>query len=112
MPDDDRHDSPDRLSALLPFLGRISTLIGALVENRAAQALAFGRREVKRVASMFALALCAAFFACAAAGFAAVAILAAIGEAHRVLGAACVAAGFALLAALAVLMLRNAAAGK
>jgi hypothetical protein len=68
MPDDDRHDSSDRLSALLAFLGRISTLIGAVVENCAAQALAFGRNEVKRVAGMIALALCAAFFGCAAAG--------------------------------------------
>jgi len=40
------------------------------------------RSEVRKLASVLALALAAAIFACAAAGFAAYAILVALGEEH------------------------------
>jgi hypothetical protein len=101
-------DEPrDRMGTLLTLLSRVSTVIGSIIDNRTAQVVAVERREVRRAAGLFALAFTAAVFACAAAGFAAVAILTALGDEHRAVGSACIAAGFALLAAIAVLIARR-----
>lgn len=107
MTHDDNGESRDRLGALLTLLGRVSSTIGSIIDNRAAQVVAIERREVRRAAGLFALAFVASVFACAAAGFAAVAVLTALGEEHRAVGSACIAAGFALLAAIAVLLARR-----
>jgi hypothetical protein len=95
------------VTALVRLLTRIGGVIGTIIDVRAAQVTAIERREVQRAASVFALAFTAAVFACAAAGFAAVAVLTALGEEHRVVGSTCIAVGFALLAALAVLLARG-----
>jgi hypothetical protein len=101
----------DRLAPFLTLLGRVGTAVGAIVANRTAQLIALKRYEVRRAAAVIALALTAAVFACAAAGFAAFSILVALGEEHRAAGAALIAGCFALLAGLAVLLARGRPAG-
>jgi hypothetical protein len=97
----------DRVTAVLSLLGRLTSAAGAIIASRANQFAAIERREVGRAASIFAFALTAAIFTCAAAGFAALAILSAVGEEHRALAAACIAAGLALIALAAILLMRQ-----
>ena len=61
--------------------------------------------------AVLALALAAAIFGCAAAGFAAYAILVALGEEHRVAGSALIAGCFALLSGIAALLARGRRSG-
>jgi hypothetical protein len=82
-------------------LARLAATIGAAVGQRAEHAGMLLRRELYRAASILALLLFAWVCACGAIGFAAVAVLAALGEAHRALGASLVAAGLALAAVAA-----------
>jgi protein-S-isoprenylcysteine O-methyltransferase Ste14 len=95
------------LSSLLSLLTRFSHVLGALIESRTTQFIAFERREVRRAARVFALSIVAALMACGAAGFAAVSVLAALGEEHRAMGSAIIAATLALLALIAVLLARS-----
>jgi hypothetical protein len=95
------------LGDFLGLLTRLSNVAGTFVETRVGNVTALVRMEVRRAAKVFALALFAAVMASGAAAFAAVSILAALGEEHRVLGAALIALCFALLAVLAVLLARS-----
>jgi len=104
------HESSIRehAAALLAALGRLSGAVASVVEDGTARAVAAYRLELRRVAAQFALALAAAFFVCAAAGFAVSAILMAFWDTHRVLATSCIAAGLALCAlGCAQLMRRN-----
>jgi len=107
MTGNDTHDIHGRVSPLLQTLGRIGALVGAIIANRTAHLVAFNRYEVRKAASVMALALAAALFAVAAAVFAAIALLVALGEEHRAAGAALIAGCFALLAGIAVLLARG-----
>jgi len=107
---DDKPGTGDRLAALFTLLNRVGAVLNGLngiVESRAAQVAAFEMRAVRRAAGVFALALAAALLACAAAGFAAFAILAALWDTHRVLGSACIAGVLVLLAGIAALLARG-----
>lgn len=97
----------DRLGSLLGMLSRVSAAVGAIIETRAAQVAAVERRELRHAVNMMALTMLAAAFGCAAAGFAATAVLVAVDEAHRAAAAAAIAGSFALLALIAVLMARG-----
>ena len=77
-------------------------MIGGRLEMILQRMLEFERREVARAARVFALSLAAALFVCAATGFAALAVMFAAGEAHRVAAAIGIAAVFAVLALLAI----------
>jgi hypothetical protein len=103
-----RESRMQRLSSMIGsamgILGRVGESLGEIVESRARQVAFFERRELHRAGSIVVLLFVVAVFICAAAGFAAAAVLTAFGERYRVLGALVVAAGFALLAALAALM--------
>jgi hypothetical protein len=101
-------DLADRASAVLATVARLGTMLSGIVGERTSRLANAFRAEVRRVASALALALVAAVFAIAAAGFAAVAVLAALWDTHPVLGAGLLAGGFALLALIAVLLVRSA----
>ena len=101
-------DLAERASAVLATVGRLGTMLSGIVGERTSRLTNAFRAEVRRVASALALALVAAVFAIAAAGFAAVAVLAAMWDTHPVLGAGLLAGGFALLAVIAVLLVRSA----
>jgi hypothetical protein len=101
-------DEPhDRLAPLLTMLGRVSSVVGSIIASRTTQLVAIRRNEVRRAATVIALAFTAAIFACAAAGFAAFSILVALGEERRAAGSALIADCFALLSGLAILLARG-----
>jgi hypothetical protein len=100
-------DSHSRLVSLLGTLIRLGTALGSAVAGGTAQFVAAQRHEVRRMASVLALSLAAALFACAAAGFAAFSVITALGEEHRVVGTALIAGCFALLSGIAVLLARG-----
>ncbi len=101
-------DQPhDRYALLLSLLGRAGSVVGSVIASRTAQWIALKRSEVRRAAAVIALALTAAVFACTAAGFAAYAVLVALGEEHRAAASALIAACFALLSGLAILLARG-----
>jgi hypothetical protein len=102
-----KDESHDGLPSMLTTLGRIGSLVGAIVANRTAHLFEINRGEVRRAAAVLALALAAALFAVAAAGFAAVAVLVALGEEHRAAGATLIAGCFALLSGIAILLARG-----
>ncbi len=103
-----RESGTQRLSSMLnsamSLLGRVGQSLGEAVESRARQIAAFERRELHRAGSIIVLLFVVAVCSCAAAGFAAAAVLMAFGERYRVLGTLTVAAGFALLAAVAAML--------
>ncbi|MGA2564820.1 MAG: hypothetical protein ABSF96_14770 [Steroidobacteraceae bacterium] len=107
---DDKQPS-DGLSVALGILTRIVSAFGSIVEGRLGQLAIFQRREILRMASIFALMFTAAVFACAATGFAAFALLMALSPEHRAAACGCIAVGFALLTALAVLLARGSGRG-
>lgn len=100
-------DSNSRLLSLLGTLVRLGTAISAAVAGGTSHLLAVQRHEMRRLAAVLALSFAAAMFACAATGFAAYAVIIALGEEHRAAGAALVAAGFGLLSGIAVLLARG-----
>lgn len=112
MPDEKR-EPRDRFATFLTLISRVGTLLNGLnglngmIDSRAAQVAAFEMRAVRRAASVFALALVAALFVFLAAGFAAFAIIAALWDSHRVLGASCIAGVLVLLAGIAALLARG-----
>ena len=99
----------DGLSVALALVTRLISAFGSIVEGRIGQVGALERRGIQRAASVFAFAFTAAVFACAAAGFAAFAVLTTLSPEHRAAGCACIAVGFALLTALAILLARGGA---
>ena len=100
-------DSQGRLLALLGTLVRLGTALGSAIAGGKEHLVALQRHEVRRIAAVLALSLAAALFACAAAGFAAYAAIMALGEEHRVAGAALIAGCFALLSGISVLLARG-----
>lgn len=104
---DESDDDHERLAPFLTLLGRAGSLIGSMMATGAAQLIAIKRHEVRRAATVIALALTAAIFACAAAGFAAFSILVALGAEHRAAAAALIAGCFALLSGVAMLLARG-----
>jgi hypothetical protein len=100
-------DLADRASAVLATIARVGTMLSGVVGERTARLVNAVRQETRRIAAALALALVAAVFAIAAAGFAAVALLAAMWDTHPVLGAGIAAGGFALLTVIAVLLMRS-----
>jgi hypothetical protein len=97
----------DRLTPLLTTLARVGSLVGSLLTNGTAQIIETQRSELRRLAAVFALALAAALFACAAGGFAAYAVLVALGEEHRAAASALIAGCFTLLSGIAILLARG-----
>jgi hypothetical protein len=104
---DEGDEDHERLVPFLTLLGRAGSVIGSMVATGAAQVLAIKRNEMRKAATVIALALSAAIFACAAAGFAAFSILVALGEEHRAAAAALIAGCFALLSGVATLLARG-----
>jgi hypothetical protein len=107
MADDETDEHHERLAPFLTLLARTGSTLGSIVTTGAAQFLAVKRSELRKAASVIALALSAAVFACAAAGFAAFSILVALGEEHRAAASALIAACFALLSGVAILLARG-----
>jgi hypothetical protein len=107
MADEHSDEHQERLAPFLSMLGHAGSLVGSIVATGAAQLLAIKRNELRKAASMVALAFTAAIFACAAAGFAAFSILVALGEEHRAAAAALIAGCFALLSGVAILLARD-----
>jgi hypothetical protein len=104
---DDGDENQERLAPFLTLLGRAGSVIGSIVATGAAQMIALKHNEVRKFATVVALALTAAIFACAAAGFAALSILVALGQEHRAAAAALIAGCFALLSGVAILLARG-----
>jgi hypothetical protein len=92
----------DGLKAVLLLLRGLGAAAGSIIENRLDLLIEFERREIARAARVLALSLAAALFVCAATGFAALAVMYAAGEAHRVAAAIGIAATFGVLALVAV----------
>ena len=95
------------ISTILQAVERLGANVSMNVESRFARLRDNLRLEVRRAAAAIALAIVAAAFAFAALGFAALAVLAAVWDTHRVLGASMVAAFFTLLTIIAVLLVRR-----
>jgi hypothetical protein len=104
---DEGDENQERLAPFLTLLGRAGSVIGSIVATGAAQMLAVKRNEVRKLATVIALAFTAAIFACTAAGFAAFSIIVALGPEHRAAAAALVAGCFALLSGVAILLARG-----
>jgi uncharacterized membrane protein YqjE len=92
----------DGLKAALLTLRSLGAAASSLIESRTDMLIEFERREIARAVRIFALSMAAVVFVCAATGFAALAILFAAGEAHRVAAAVGIAAAFGVLALLAI----------
>jgi hypothetical protein len=107
MAEQDSEDVHDRVTPFLATVARVTSAVGSLLASGTAQVIDAQRGEVRKLAAVLALAFAAAIFACAAAGFAAYAILVALGEEHRVAGSALIAGCFALLSGIAVLLARG-----
>ena len=107
MAEEGSEDVHDRVTPFLGTLARVTSTVGSLLASGTAQLIDAQRSEVRKLASVLALAFAAAIFACAAAGLAAYAILVALGEEHRVAGSALIAGCFALLSGMAVLLARG-----
>lgn len=107
MADEDGEDVRDHVTPFLATLARVTSTVGSLLAGGTAHLIEAQRAGVRKLAAVLALTLAAAVFACAAAGFAAYAILLALGEEHRVAGSALIAGCFALLSGIAVLLARG-----
>ena len=108
MADEDSEDVHDPVTPFLATLARVASTVGSLLASGTAHLIEAQRDGVRKLAAVLALSLAAAaVFACAAAGFAAYAILLALGEEHRVAGSALIAGCFALLSGIAMLLARG-----
>jgi hypothetical protein len=107
MSDAPSEESQDRLTPLLSALLRVGSALGSVIAGGTAQLVSVQRHELRRIAAVFALSFAAAIFACTGAGFAAYSVLSALGEEHRVLGAALIAGCFALLSGICALLARS-----
>ena len=92
------------------LLGRLAGVIGSAIGQRAEMTGILLRREIYRGASIVALLLFALVCACGAIGFAAIAVLTALGVEHRVLGASLIAGILALASGLGIYRARAAIA--
>lgn len=95
----------EHATALLGAVGHLSGKLALIVEDGAARATATYRAELRRVVHVMALALVAAFFVCAAAGFATFSIMVAFWDTHPALVSALLATTLALLALSAVALI-------
>jgi hypothetical protein len=107
MAEQESEDIHDRVTPFLATLARVTSAVGSLLASGTTRLMEAQRGEIRKLAAVLALALTAAIFACAAAGFAAYAILVALGEEHRAAGSALIAGCFALLSGIAVLLARG-----
>jgi uncharacterized membrane protein YqjE len=94
-------------SLLLDSIERIGASVGRLVEGKVAALRAAVRAEVRRAVSAAMWGVLAALLAFTALEFAAITILIAAWDTHRVLAAGLIAAGFLLLAFVALLAMRS-----
>jgi len=94
-------------SLLLDSIERIGASVGRLVEGKVVALRAAVRAEVRRAVSAAMWGVLAALLAFTALEFAAVTILIAAWDTHRVLAAGLIAAGFLLLAIVALLAMRS-----
>jgi hypothetical protein len=97
----------EKLVALLSLLKTAGNLIGAAIDGGASRALMLSRQELRRIVTALALALTAALFTCVAAGFAAAALVEALGDTHRLLAYCLLAVIFVLLAALSAMLIHR-----
>ena len=97
----------EKLAALLGLLRTAGNLLGAAVGGSASRALMLWRQELRRAVTALALALTAAIFTCAAAGFAAAALVEALGDTHRLLAYCLLAVIFVLLAVLSGMLIHR-----
>jgi uncharacterized membrane protein YqjE len=97
----------DRNMSVHSILSRISVLVQAFVDRRAAVMTALWRNELRRFGIVIASALMMSFFVCAAAALAILSIVLAFWDTHRVLAVAAVALGCVICAAASLLVLRN-----
>lgn len=100
-------EARNRLAGLFAALGRLSATLASVVEGSLARTVALYRLEVQRTASILALTLAAAFLACAAVGFIALAVMIAFWPTHPVIASAAIAAVLAAFAGFAVLLARG-----
>lgn len=97
----------EKLAALLGLLRTAGSLLGAAVGGSASRALMLWRQELRRAVTALALALIAALFTCAAAGFAAAGLVEALGDTHRLLAYCLLAVIFVLLAVLSAMLIHR-----
>lgn len=95
------------VALLLDLLERIGVGVGRLVESKVATLRAAVRAEVRRAVAAAMWGVLAALLAFTALELAAVTILIAAWDTHRVLAAGLLAAGFLLLAIVALLAMRS-----
>jgi uncharacterized membrane protein YqjE len=99
--------SSSAVSALLDSIERIGASVGRLVEGKVAALRGAVRTEVRRAVSAAMWGVLAALLAFTALEFAALTILIAAWDTHRVLAAGLIAGGFLLLAIAAFLGMRS-----
>lgn len=98
--------SGSAFSALLDSVEKIGASVGRLLEDRVRTLRTTVRAEVRRAVSAVMWGVLAALLAFTALEFAAVTILIAAWDTHRVLAAGLIAAGFLVLALAALLAMR------
>jgi len=99
--------SGSAFSVLLDSIEKIGASVGRLVDDKVRSLRAAVRSEVQRAASAILWGVLAALLAFTALEFAAVTILLAAWDTHRVLAAGLIAAGFLVLAMVAMLAMRG-----
>jgi uncharacterized membrane protein YqjE len=107
MPPRDAVDNHDQSMSVHSIFSRISVLIQAFLERRAAVMTALWRNELRRFGIVIASALMMSFFVCAASALAILSIVLAFWDTHRVLAVAAVSLGCVICAAASLLVLRN-----
>ena len=99
--------SGSAFSVLLDSIEKIGASVGRLVEDKVRTLRTAVRNEVRRAVSAVMWGVLAALLAFTALEFAAVTILIAAWDTHRVLAAGLIAAGFLVLAIAAMLAMRS-----
>ena len=94
-----RH-KPD--SGLLSGIARVRSALSSYVDEQTSHALALFHIELRRVGHVLALSIAAAFFVCASAAFAALAVAIALWDSHRILATAIIACALGSCAYLCV----------
>ena len=104
--------SGNAASLLLASIEKIGASVGTLVEGKVHALRSAVRAEVRRAVSAAMFGMLAALLAFTALEFAAVTILIAAWDTHRVLAAGLIAAGFLLLAIAALCAMRSHSSNK